>query len=596
MRGFVALFRKEWRDLRATTWAYAGFVLAACLLVRWSLAAFSVKNADPNWQRYLDGFVPVAALLFAAMAAADSIGGETASRRIDQLVLLPVRPLTVWSAKLSAIAAAVAIVLAWSTLVQVGVLAAIDGRAHVERFVEFAGRVRWAPVGIAGFLSMTFLVSTLRLRGIGALVAGAGLAAAAGAGIVRYASAFGLSGAGVVPREIASVSGGDVVAIGAAVTAVVLLASALAFTFGRVHLSVARPAVIASSVLAILVGAPAGAFAAARMRVLPEHEETALQWVEPSPDGRHVALWFVRDRGERARSASWVLDVATGALRELPRSQIRIRAWGRGSTWDADGSLLVQDFASSRVERDWIDPVTLEPRRSARLTFRELGDEDRALAEEWRESHAWVLQGSSKRPDTAPPTDPPLVGRIERFAGNREKLTIPTWIPPVMQYGTDRVVYAPEPCVLAVKRLPDGPARVIARSSKPFVRGDVSAISADGAIVLVRLEGAWKAVSTDGGDARDVAIADASQSPGFHPVQGDPSRRIVVAARRDETVAVLDLDSGAVATIPASELGTLLAMPDGALLIWRGKRLDLFDRELRRVRCVWSIPAEGGAK
>jgi hypothetical protein len=595
VRGFVTLLRKEWCDLRAATWVFAAVVLAGCLAVRWTLSAFSVKSADPNWQRWLDAFVPACVLLYAAMAAADTVGGETASGRIDQSVLLPVRPLTVWTAKAAMLFAAVTVFFAWTLLVQIGVLWTIDGRPHVERFFEFAERGRPVPVLVAMFAALTLLVSTLRLRGLGAVIAAAGLAAVLAAGGAKYAALVGLDVAEFAGRSFVQRLGGDLSVLAIGLTVALLVASALAYSRGRVHLSIVRPAALAAAVLVALVAAPAGVYAAVKLRVDPASPYTTVQWVAPSPDGRHVAVWMGRSVGSGHRWRGFVVDVATGSLRDLPREQIRISPFGTDATWDADGSLVVQDFTSSGVLRDWLDPDTLAVRRSRTMTFRELADEDRGASEEWRRTHAWMLIGTSTRPETAPETDPPLVGRIQKSADARVAVLVPTWIPPVMTYGTDRVVFAPEPAALAVKTVPDGAPHVFLRSTKPFVREDRGPVSADGTMVLVRVDGVWRAVSVESGEAVDVPGATSSDRPTWWTVQGDAARKLVAIVRRDGPVDVCDVRSGARAALDAYS-GNLLAMPDGTLLRWRGKTFDLLDRDLRFVRRVWSVESEGGAK
>jgi ABC-type transport system involved in multi-copper enzyme maturation permease subunit len=603
VRGVVNLLRKEWRDVRALTWACMALVPAVTAFVRWVLAevrqdVWATSPAALSWNVFVSGaprwwepLVPGMIALYGALVAADAVGAEVASRRSDGLALLPVGRWRVWFAKITLLCAATALFAAWAVLVQAATLWTVDGIEAAAPFLATAGRHAWLALPIATFVGATLLVSTLRLRGIGAALVGGGLAAGLWSGANAFTSFLGRSPEPWERSAWDPQTAPEEWLIAWLPVVAVLAAAALAYSYGRVHLGrVLRPLGIAAATLVVVVVAPSALMAQAAFSVVPGDPGVELGDAWPSPDGRYVAMTYVNVAAGPQPRKTFVLDVERAVLVEPDCGNLtvqpRLLSWD--GVWQADGTLLLARGWNA-IDTVHVDPATGAARRSETLddraswSFHSERNRDYAVSARDR----WYVLSHGRDDDGT------SICRL-RSAKSAAIVTVRTSVQAVSLQrspggATAWVAYFPEPCVLALRKLPDGEERRLLTSSTPWKTNDVGALRADERALLVRHDGAWKVVDVESGATTELPRE--AQHVGWFPLYGDAARALVyhVGASDDPVLHLLDLDTGAQRDLLRTEFGTARALADGRLVLFGREHgtLDLLDRDLTTLRRLW---------
>ncbi|MCE9638519.1 MAG: hypothetical protein K8T90_22690 [Planctomycetes bacterium] len=385
MRGLISLLRKEWRDIRTMTWMYAALVPLAMLVVRWYLGArydgFVAESITSL--RHMPEVFPVCVLLYAALVASDLIAGDLASRRSEPLALLPVGLVRVWTAKVTVLVGATLCMAAWAFLAQALTLGQIDGWDRVVSFAEWHpptladsvwGNIHLALPG-AAIVGAVLLVSTLGLRGLAAVLLGAGLAA-----VLAVAYDFG--------RGESHLIAGDAMVWCVAAAIAVFAASAMAFVRGQAHTGARlRPALVASATLVGLLGVPAVGFAAAAHHVAPGARFTVVESVSASPRGPYLAVRLLNTLDPSVGGATFIVSLDDGVWRQ---------ASGDGAqpgAWTDDGLLPVTDRVVDGVMQGaLIDPATGKAARVVPKTREQFNAEVRARMAASEDACYWYVQ------------------------------------------------------------------------------------------------------------------------------------------------------------------------------------------------------------
>lgn len=592
MRGLLTLVGKEWRDVRAVTAASAVLVVVACLGVRWVLEErYGLSMADfPSTPRHLDVFVPACAALHAMLVAADSVGGEVASRRIDLVELMPAGRGRVWMAKALFLLAASGGFTLWCALVQWGVLASIDGPQFADPFVARALGSPWV-LGVAStFAGATLLVSTIGLRGLAAALVGGAVAA----GLLGVMHAFlGFLGHPTLLHTPERYEPSYRESIAATwLPSVLFVASALAYVLGRVHLGrIVRPTAIAVAALVAALGAPGAVSAYDALSVVPGRPGTRFRRPHPSPDGRYVALAFVNESAPSQPSKVFVLDTSREVLiePEVSRGFLESRPGTWDGAWDEDGRLVVHTPSDGGFERVRIDPATGAVVGRDFRDGRAFAAESTQYWESWRRRHGWRLLTNRRCDDGGPTYEATVTDTL-----NSARPKFRTWAQASVTSPGGLLVYFPEPHVLAVRPLPDGPERRLLEARHAWTGGgrEVGDVSPDGRFLLVEHDGTWKALDLETGSTS--ALPACEGKPGWWRVFGDDGRRLVfVKVRGEPTSRVVDLGTGATLEFDRDLVGDAWASADGHLLVMRPPQfLDLVDRDLKFVRRLWPLGKE----
>jgi hypothetical protein len=555
VRGLLALLRKEARDVRALTWVYVALVPLAPLAVRWYLEArYDAFALEPETtRRYLEVTFPAIVLLYAAIVASDLVAGDVASRRMHQLALLPVRPLTVWTAKVAVLLGGTALVGAWTFVAQAWTLAAIDGVEHAAPFFRDMETIAVGVVPAAGLIGCVLLVSTMGIRGLGAVMAGAMLAAALGA-----AYWWGR----ITPRWIA----GDDFLWAAIAAGALFVASAAAFVRGRVHLGLRlRPAVIGGAALAVLLGVPAVGLAAAARHVVPGSSLCMMIDRAASPAGPYVALTYVNRLDERAGCSTFVLSLDDGTLREIePR--------GRLGGWQEDGTLIVQrEMDDGTLTGGFVDPATGRPVRLRVLSPDEQREEAFRRNEASRARKWWSLDRTGE----------PNLWRLRRDKDHVR--TVRSVVRPAAygQVTGDLSLFAIAPDADHLVRLDaETGEETPLFTSEGFFDG-ASVVWPDEKGIVVAREGRWswidlraKSVHAFPAEVRAVSLSLAPKGPG----------RLRSCGVADSYWAVVDPVSGRIVRVDRGPWGGVCPLHDGGLALIRGDATFLrYDASLQPV-------------
>lgn len=588
MSPFLALLRKEWRDVRTVTLISAVAAVGICLGVRWALLAWGGSDDAGGFpaETWWGFFVPTTVVLYAGTVAADLVGGEVVSRRMDQTATLPVGPWRVWAAKAAFLALATAGFGAWCVLVQWVALHATLGAAQAAKFLEEAVDGKAAAL-VATCAAATLLASTFRARGLGALLLGLALGVLVCGGAAFLAQWSGLADEWLMGEweGLDSPIWRRPTVLFALLPLSVLAASAFAFAHGRVHLGrVLRPLAIGLATLAALLVVPAAAIAAQLMTVTPGEAGTALRCVRPSPDGRYVYVEFARWYVDRSR-AGYVLDAESGGLRPVAESS---ELWLHGDadrTWDEDGRLVLL-----RLDRDTAAEAVVDPATGTTLHERPSAPPRRRMRRDaWREP----------RPVGVTPdgTTTYSVARAEPA----ESVEIVSRVQPLVR-ADGCVIYVREPRVLATRTLPDGDERRLLESAEPWKSGWIGPVSADGRLLAVRHDGAWKCLDVETGRTVDLRVPPELALPFGRPswvrVEGDASRHLLLVRRdaADPRLDLLDVDTGARRDVDPCDDVEAFALPGGRLLVWKGRREELvvLAPDLTDARRLW--PSEGARR
>lgn len=342
MRAFLMLLRREAREMRTVSVVLA-VVAPLALLVYEELGAHYVYP-----QQTVQWVIPVIASLVVATLGADVVAADVATRRIDALAALPVRPGTIWRAKLAFIvlaAIATAGMLAASSLVLYQLRAPSDWIPALYAALSEYWFCSLAALPIA-FGVLAF--STATSRGFAAGLAGVLTVGGAAAGAClldyRHYELFG------VIQQLR-------VAIPVIVALLLLAGSYIAFTRGPAHAgSTLRRATLVLA-LPLIIAAPGAALALAaakaRIDLIPGAAGVALDCLTPAPDGSRIAM-VARNPGQRS-SRVWIVDLDDGSLADVPGKYSRLGL----DPWQDDGTLSVWEYGFGHELMTWPDTVQL---------------------------------------------------------------------------------------------------------------------------------------------------------------------------------------------------------------------------------------------
>ncbi len=340
---FLFLIRKEWRDVRAVTLVCVALVPAALL---------ALELGFLDWRGDFAGstFVPVVSLLFLAIVTADLVAADVTSGRARVYAALPVRPRTLWAAKLTFVLLAGAAFAIWTTAITTGIYAAWAPPAQYAVLLGELGRL--PLIGIAGgtcVIAATLAWSTVLERGL----------AAVGAGIVTFALIAGvLPVLGMLDPELIPTKE-FVERAFLALPLLFLTASFVAFIRGPIHASSLprRATLVSAVILGALVptGAVWASVIADRLDVQPGDPDVRTHLVSVSPDREHAVLFASKDHA-RAMHRTWIVRLADGHVVALPGKGPRLdwtAPWAGGK-----GTLRVWSDTEKESVRHEIDADT----------------------------------------------------------------------------------------------------------------------------------------------------------------------------------------------------------------------------------------------
>ncbi len=337
MRGFVALFRREFRDAR---WHLAAsFVVAAA--APWAVHAWMTAGADDEVVAKIGGrgVVPILFALFVASAASDLVARDVATRRIDALAVLPVPISTVWNAKALFLLASSLAMLVWLVAAEFAALAfGVSGKAAAW----LPSMLVAAGPSIAGGLALgaaSLFFSTLVDRG---------MTAALGAVALIVGIAWGVHWA-EVPATAGLVTLVAAYAVPLGLAAAFALASRTSFVRGPIH-GPSKPRLALAGLVTLLgIVLPGGgvvAFGMERAAHLdPADGDPSRREAYVSPDGKWLA---VEDgvRGPGSRSRTWLFGLGDDSCREIAPGN----TWfAGGGAWTPGSMLLVRTSSFSVV-------------------------------------------------------------------------------------------------------------------------------------------------------------------------------------------------------------------------------------------------------
>ena len=354
MRVLATLARKELRDQRGLLLLAGG--LFALVVVGARLALGAGFDAELRSQRIL----PFALGIVAAVLAAESIGRD-ASAGVESLwERLPVDRALVWGAKVLSAVAGAAVFLGGALLVELALRA-------TERAPGPAGSVALLP-GLWWLLLVP--CATAAVLFWSALLRWSLAATLVGVGCVALPPLVWDQLSGRVARFVYLVWRNGprpewkwiVIAAAAGISG-----SLLAFRVrGWRRLPLRRVAAGIAGLLLVLGPTLARPLivAIARLEFGLFHPEAELMHVEPSPDGRHLAVLVVRDSSAAPSGRvgpdfrAGILDRASGSWRDLGGSRTAMFAgrWPNETVWSPEGCMAVAREEDRHLVWELVDP------------------------------------------------------------------------------------------------------------------------------------------------------------------------------------------------------------------------------------------------
>jgi hypothetical protein len=365
MRRWLALLGKEWRDARGVT---AGAAIATVLL---TIGANELALHYENPAVTAVWVVPSLLALYLVAIAGDLVAGDLASGQIETWALLPARPIAMWTAKVAFLVLAGTLFLGWIVAVQVGVHHLLATKVVRLDLAAVMPRVTTHLIVAGGIGAAVLFFSTVVGRGFPSAILGM----AAGGGF----------GAAVVlvdwTRIDVPVEAFELRLAGGGLAAVFLVASAIAFLGGRLHLGAwRRRLVLGGATVLVLLGLPTAIGAAALhawRTFTPGDPDLRIDGVEVSRNGEHVAIQLERT-GQRI-PVVWMIRIEDGRLLREPgrgflerhqargRSEFRFhRSIRRGGSLVSGWSALV-DAETGRLRAL---PPPVSQRRTRRIRTR----------------------------------------------------------------------------------------------------------------------------------------------------------------------------------------------------------------------------------
>jgi hypothetical protein len=347
VRPFVALLERDWRTHRVT------FALIAAAILGLSLLFRALSTDARHWTFIAGSAVPAMWVLFVGGLAADLIACEFTARRIEAVALLPVGLLRVWLSKMTFLAAALAVFLAWTLGCQIATFALFDGSdpaADPYRVISIALEL---AVFVLPLAAATAFVALLVERTLPALFLGFLVAGGFFAGLRFVLEVF---------EPALAKHTGAMVALWQALAVAFAAAGAITFVSGAVHTQgVVRRWVVAGILMLHLVLVVA-LFVGWRYwtwkQLDPGDPIATIASIAASPSGDRVVVLAAKSAGgETAFGTCRVWSVAVDG--DAPVVELaRDRAFDQFAPWNADGSLRIYRREGSLCTRDDVDPAT----------------------------------------------------------------------------------------------------------------------------------------------------------------------------------------------------------------------------------------------
>jgi len=365
MTTLPTLVRKELRDARGA------------LLLAFGLLAFvllGVKLAfDLDAELRAGKILPAALGLVAIVLAAESIGRDASSGVESVWERLPVDRALVWCAKAISVVAGSALFLGGALVLEL-TLRAVEPAPDSVHAVGLLPNARWLPLIPCATALVLLWTAVLRLSLPGALV---------GVGCVVAVPFLGEHLSGRAAHFVARMVGHWSTSRWLGLCALAAVSgSLLAFRVGGWRrLALRRGAAAAGGLLLVLGPALCqtayAALAALRFGIFDP--EARLVRVEPSPDGRHLAVEVRRDDARHPESRVGVLDRGSGAWCQ-PEGSLELRIGLGLSTWARDGELILIRTENPLRHDGGLRPELIDPRSgravsmASDVTF--LGDDE----------------------------------------------------------------------------------------------------------------------------------------------------------------------------------------------------------------------------
>ena len=380
MRGFVALFAREWRDARWNLAASFGVAAAA----PWVVHGLVMDNADDEAMALIGGrvIVPVLFALFAAATASDLVARDVATRRIDALAALPVPGARVWTAKASFLGVASVLFLAWTIACETLAVSSCAPNAYLLLVTRLGDAVPTILAGLA-FGAAAFFFSTLMERGMTAAIA-ALVALTAIAWSIQLAE---------IPAADSATTRFAAYAVPLAVAAAFTFGSRQAYVRGPIHgpskLRLALTGIVAAVALLVPTGTclALGLDEASRLRA--GEGDASLRAAYVSPDGKWVA---VQDQANDGASRTWLVGLADGSCREIADGP----TWfGDEGAWLGGSMLCVRTSSFSVLDGPrYVRRLEVEPTRLDVADERWLRREPASVSP-WSGRWGWVTEERS---------------------------------------------------------------------------------------------------------------------------------------------------------------------------------------------------------
>jgi hypothetical protein len=339
VRGLIPLMQRELRELRSLALVSAALAPLGTL----AFQAAVTRHEHGSWNAVV--VLPVFVGFFALAVAADLFSADARSGRLLSLAHLPVSACTIWLAKVLAAALAIAVFAAWTLCTQVACLAHVGGDLAVGRLLAALPLlVPWLAL-LPALVAATMLWSALRVGGLAA--------ALLGALTVGGPLSFGLW---LCDRWELYVRSDALAAVEIGAAAVLLAASGLAATRGRLHLDAPRRPLLLGLGSTALVLLPAALVGAERGRAYlaptPENPRMRVAALCASPDGRSVAV-LARHAAQCSSTGTWLLALDGGARWNADRPRVEFLGFTES------GLVLLRD--------DGGEALLVDPRRGEQL-------------------------------------------------------------------------------------------------------------------------------------------------------------------------------------------------------------------------------------
>ncbi len=350
MRTFLPLLRREARDTRALIVVLAVIAPLALIAYEEFFGHYTYGASTARW------FGTAAAALCGLLIASDLVASDVSTGRMDALASLPTGLGRIWAAKVTHLVVATLAFGVYALTVTTALYALrASGAANTAMQGASGEAIARTPIALVPAFAALFF-STLLPRGFAATVAG--VATVGAPAFAMWSIDFWALG----------IDAGDtiLVAVPATISALLLAGSLVAFTRGPIHSrSLVRKWALAL-LIPICIGVPTGAAAIATVEAhtsfVPGDEDVNIYRIDPSPDGRYLALHVKRFGARRAHV--WIVNVESGAVHVVDGTYVipAEPAWTAAGTfrvWECDLFRWPGSNANDvkRAVMRWVEPT-----------------------------------------------------------------------------------------------------------------------------------------------------------------------------------------------------------------------------------------------